>query len=185
MRRFSVIVVTLSLLCWANGASAVDRPDVVSWNAVDQQANLEPLVKQSLRFLTAVTKGNFSDAQRLFNMKDDLRDELQRGHSADLMGVMNLRPPYSVSLVGVDVITNDDVSFVYVINTVDGPVAFKMDMYQYQGVQYMAHCDVTNDWDEIVVMIGTVDRLSTPLQVTVNQMDPDGDPQITEQANKQ
>jgi len=165
----------------AASAMAATETNVVQWSVVNRQASLEPLVKESLRFLTAVTKGDFSDAQRVFSMKDSLRSDLQQGHDMDIFGSLNLRPPYTIKLVGVDTITEDDVILIYILNTEDGPVAFKMDTYEYDGTEYMAHMTMTSDWDEIETMLNAAYRLSEPLEIQVNPQDPDGDPQIVPQ----
>jgi len=177
MRGCAAIIGGLLVASLASAAIA-DQTNTVSWQQVSQQANLAPLVKDSLRFLTAVTKGDFSDAQRRLAMKDEVRDQLQQGHIADLIGQLDLRPPYTIHLAAVDVMTDDDVILIYIINTADGPVAFKMDTFRYDGAENMAHMVVSNDWDEIETMLNAAQRLDKPLEIQVNPLDPDGDPEI-------
>lgn len=129
------------------------------------------MAREFAPFVRAVILRRLTAAQQVFKLHRNVMNTVASPETAQVLNRFNKPDRLDLNLVGGKILGQRIGILFFTIAHLDGPVAFKIYYYGYNGDTYISRIEITDDWDDIETMSQTLEILANPVAVPLGQLD--------------
>ena len=118
-------------------------------------------------FIRAIASRRYNTAQQIFKLRRSVQAALEDPDTTGILARFIKADRFELNLIGGRTLGQNVGILLFTIASEEGPVAFKIYYYGFGTDIYVARIDVSDDWDQIEALSGTVDSLPAPVTVSL------------------
>ena len=182
MKAFAYVAIASCCLALAAAGPSHGGDPVAETQRFMEARNLTGAMKRGAYFLAYATHDRPEKARTYLTPSEQASAALADGKAGQLLARYGTKLPFEAALAGVDMLTPNAVSMVYILITADGPVALKLYIYHHDGQPHLWQIDTAHDWRSTEKMLESVRRLPASMRISIRPKSEDDQQDAPEQA---